>query len=38
MRLYAENIALAVDKETQTIAEGGKATQNREIMIQTQSE
>lgn len=38
MRLYAENIALAVDKEMQTIAEGGRATQNREIMIQTQSE
>lgn len=38
MRLYAENIALAVDKEMQTIAQGGKATQNREIMIQTQSE
>ena len=38
MRLYAENIALAVDKEMETIAEGGKATQNREIMIQAKSE
>lgn len=38
MRLYAENIALAVDKEMETMAEGGNATQNREIMIQAKSE
>jgi hypothetical protein len=38
MRLYAENIALAVDQEIETIASGGKATQNQEIMIREKIE
>jgi triacylglycerol lipase len=33
MRLYAENIALAVDKEMETMAAGGKATAQNDIVI-----
>ena len=33
MRLYAENIALAVDKEMEAIAAGGKATAENDIVI-----
>lgn len=38
MRLYAENIALAVDHELETIASGGKSIQKQEIVIQETNE
>lgn len=38
MRLYAENIALAVDKEMEALASGGKAIKKNEIVIQEKSE
>lgn len=38
MRLYAENIALAVDKEMEALASGGKAIKKNEIVIQEKSD
>ena len=37
MRQYAENIAIAVDKELASLANGGQATQESEIVIPEES-
>jgi hypothetical protein len=37
MRQYAENIAIAVDKELCSLSKGGQATQESEIVIPEQS-